>query len=494
MFLGRRTSKQSHNRFRSLRLEELESREVFSNAILFIGNSYTALTNPETYIDTFVRDLAVAGGQPAPDIVRSIIYGSTLQEHANSLSPAAIRALLPAGDANWDYVVIQSLAEETSTQGSQYYFGNPNYVINGAVALVNEIHQASPNAKIILYEPWAKRTDGTMPTNIYPDVFSGPAQMIAAIDAMEPKIQSALINAYPGLSVQIAPAGDAWAIVNNPDALSIDGITHPNPQGALLAAETIYDTIYDTVSADIPSAAIPALAAAHGLTVQQFDLFTPVADQAVGELHASADQNFLSKLFADALGRPLDAGDIAIWMPLLDAGKVSRADVVQQVYQSSEYYEHQITLAYESILQRTPDSVGLSNWLTDLQNGLSIEQMQADIWGSTESQSRNGNTTDSFIQQLYQTYLGRSADNLGLSNWVEQLNSGELTSTQLAYAIIRSPESLTHTLSSDYQTLLNRPVDSAGLANWLLDLSNSKPLNDVIMGIESSLEFRDSSS
>lgn len=116
MFLGRRTSKQSHNRFRSLRLEELESREVFSNAILFIGNSYTALTNPETYIDTFVRDLAVAGGQPAPDIVRSIIYGSTLQEHANSLSPAAIRALLPAGDANWDYVVIQSLAEETSTQ------------------------------------------------------------------------------------------------------------------------------------------------------------------------------------------------------------------------------------------------------------------------------------------------------------------------------------------------------------------------------------------
>jgi hypothetical protein len=76
------------------------------------------------------------------------------------------------------------------------------------------------------------------------------------------------------------------------------------------------------------------------------------------------------------------------------------------------------------------------------------------------------------VQRLYESYLGRPADPVGLSAFTAELGSGG-TDEAVAAALVGSPEffqdsggSNSGFLSALYEDVLNRPIAATGQSAW----------------------------
>lgn len=97
-----------------------------------------------------------------------------------------------------------------------------------------------------------------------------------------------------------------------------------------------------------------------------------------------------------------------------------------------------VTNLYKYALNRTPDAVGLNNWVNALCNGSSAESVAYSIIFSTECINRNLSDTD-FVTMLYHAILNRDPDAGGQRTWENALKSG-VTRVSVLYAFTRSPE------------------------------------------------------
>lgn len=78
---------------------------------------------------------------------------------------------------------------------------------------------------------------------------------------------------------------------------------------------------------------------------------------------------------------------------------------------------------YRNILHREPDSDGLNYWVDNLVNGQSACQLVGGFVYSNEFLNSNLSNED-YAEILYETMLGRSSDPEGKSDWVGKLNRG----------------------------------------------------------------------
>ena len=101
----------------------------------------------------------------------------------------------------------------------------------------------------------------------------------------------------------------------------------------------------------------------------------------------------------------------------------------------------------------------------------------------------------SFVRRCYTLILGRNADEGGLNNWVNQLESGQAKASQIISNFMFSPEYLDRKNPSDqtveilYNTMLGRPSDAGGKAVWVERLNNGEDSNAIINGFCGSQEF-----
>jgi hypothetical protein len=80
---------------------------------------------------------------------------------------------------------------------------------------------------------------------------------------------------------------------------------------------------------------------------------------------------------------------------------------------------------YEATLGRAPDQAGEAYWLSALQAGTSLTQIAAGFVGSAEFQTDYSNLTpNTFVTLLYNNVLKRAPDTPGLNDWVGRLNNG----------------------------------------------------------------------
>ena len=78
---------------------------------------------------------------------------------------------------------------------------------------------------------------------------------------------------------------------------------------------------------------------------------------------------------------------------------------------------------YKNCLGRNPDTGGLENWCQNLKNGLTGTKIAQGFLFSKEYISKN-TTNAVYVDMLYRTILGRTGDKTGISNWVTKLNQG----------------------------------------------------------------------
>lgn len=201
---------------------------------------------------------------------------------------------------------------------------------------------------------------------------------------------------------------------------------------------------------------------------------------------ASGNTAFVCSAYQHLLGRPADGVGLSTYLGLL-AGGASRADVAHYIVTSPEYGVDLVQGYYQAFLGRAADPSGLADWTRALAGGATEQSVEAGILASPEFYGRSGASPAGFIGALYDDLLGRPVDPSGLADWKNVLaSSGREAVTS---GILRSPESLADFVAGQYERLLGRAPHPGGLAAWTTMLSEGASYEEVISGLVGSAEF-----
>lgn len=153
--------------------------------------------------------------------------------------PATEEALT---EKKWDYVVLQDLSTKATHLGNRAEF-----VKNGEL-FYKRIREHSPNAKIVLYETWARAKGYPFYTGVSgPKSFTDPSEMTGEVEKGYTELHEDLEAIEPGQEVSVAPVGAAFALClqKYPDIdLHWKDKHHASVAGNYLAALVIYATIF----------------------------------------------------------------------------------------------------------------------------------------------------------------------------------------------------------------------------------------------------------
>jgi hypothetical protein len=144
---------------------------------------------------------------------------------------------------------------------------------------------------------------------------------------------------------------------------------------------------------------------------------------------------------------------------------------------------------YQSVLGRDADDSGLSTYQAQLSAGTSRGTVAEELLSSAEYRR-------DLIASYYQQYLGRPADAGGLATFLDLMSQGA-TAEDIQAAIVGSAEFANRSKGLDdgivaalYQDLLNRPVDTAGLATFTGQLASGTTRSAVAEELLTSDEYR----
>lgn len=109
--------------------------------------------------------------------------------------------------------------------------------------------------------------------------------------------------------------------------------------------------------------------------------------------------------------------------------------------------------------------------------------------------TNKANNIEAFVARFYKYILNREPDSKGLSEWTSNLKSGKEQGAQVGVGFIQSPEFIQRNLSNEqyikvlYKTFFDREADSAGLNSWLSVMNEGLTRMQVYRGFAESNEF-----
>ncbi len=209
----------------------------------------------------------------------------------------------------------------------------------------------------------------------------------------------------------------------------------------------------------------------------------------VAEPPLTPHQGFVDRLYEDLLHRPPDSAGLLGWSGALDAGTLNTYQVVLGIESSPEYRGDQVEGLYQTLLHRTADTPGWDAAVTFLQQGGTVEELQAAIMGSPEYyQVRGGGTDAGFMDAavLDTIHRGATAGDLLVGT---QLLAGGWTRTQMAAALVANGLAQADRVETWYQTYLGRAADPQGQAGFLAGLQMGVPDEVLVAAMLGSPEY-----
>lgn len=178
----------------------------------------------------------------------------------------------------------------------------------------------------------------------------------------------------------------------------------------------------------------------------------------------TTDEGWICSLLI--LDTPTDSpsdGQISLWSEVLaDSG---RYGVTDGIVFSDVSIEDKVTTIYETQLHRQPDAGGLAHWRDRTQAARSEFAVEFGIFGSGEYLSQF-ESTEAFVNDQYQYYLGREASQSERAHWADRLARGELSNDGITRAIATSREAGNVRAGVLYLTYARRGPDAGGLEHW----------------------------
>jgi hypothetical protein len=197
--------------------------------------------------------------------------------------------------------------------------------------------------------------------------------------------------------------------------------------------------------------------------------------------------NFVRGLYSDLLGRQPDTGGLINWLDQLDNGQ-SNLSVATALWTTAEHRGIQVDGYYQQFLGRNADAGGRQNWVNQMLGGMTEENVMVAFMTTTEYQNNNPSNT-AFVTAVYRDLLNRTPDSGGLTTWVNALNNGQ-SRAQVAQSLVDTNERHQNLVTSYYLTYLRRFPDSNGFAFWTNQL-NQGLFNDqgVALALLNTLEY-----
>jgi hypothetical protein len=206
---------------------------------------------------------------------------------------------------------------------------------------------------------------------------------------------------------------------------------------------------------------------------------------------------FVMQQYRDFLGREGDAAGIAFWVGQLNANALTRPQVIEAFFFSTEFqaYAPAIIRLYFATFLRIPDYAGLAFWVNSYRGGTSLAAIAEQFTLSQEFQNTYGslNNTD-FVTLLYNNVLGRAPDPGGLAFWVGQLNANALTRGDVLLAFSESTEFRSLIANEVFVTqmyvgMLRRMPEQAGFDFWVALLDNGASRLSIIASFFVTVEY-----
>ena len=201
-------------------------------------------------------------------------------------------------------------------------------------------------------------------------------------------------------------------------------------------------------------------------------------------LHGGTNTSYLTALYPDLLGRPIDAPGMTKYLAFLNAGG-SPQTVVLTILTSPEGFSATATKIYQSLLGRTPDQTSLTNMVNILSSGGTENDLIGILASSDEyfqAASGIGLDLSQWGRQIYLDLLGRPAD-VGAIASIQSLLLQGFSTTQVVQALQQSTEYQTTLVNQAYEAVLRRAPDPGGLAGSLAYLNQG----GTFQGLEASL-------
>jgi hypothetical protein len=207
--------------------------------------------------------------------------------------------------------------------------------------------------------------------------------------------------------------------------------------------------------------------------------------------NGNANQRYVAQVYQDLLLREADPAGLAFWSGVLDSGgTAARPLVSKSLAHSAEYYATNIVKpAYLQFLGRPGDPAGINFWVSQLQHGMTDEQVQAGFIASPEFFAQSGSTNMGYLDNLYLKLLMRPADPVGEGFWLEFLNANHGTRQDVALAFTTSPEGFGVRVLATYQRYLGRGASAPEIAFWVNLLKAGSTDEDIVTGFIGSNEY-----
>jgi hypothetical protein len=196
---------------------------------------------------------------------------------------------------------------------------------------------------------------------------------------------------------------------------------------------------------------------------------------------------FITAIYRDLLGRPVDAAGLNFWRSYLKSGG-SRTAMASQILASGEARNRLVQSLYQSYLGRTPTPAESSALIGLLNTGVNSTQGHTVVLGSIEYYDRRGlGTVDGFIGALYKDILGRPAGGSEVTMWSALVASQGRNA--VATAILDSSEGRMVRIRGWYLRYLGRPAANAEITYYLQLMNLGATDETLVAMILGSVEY-----
>ena len=270
------------------------------------------------------------------------------------------------------------------------------------------------------------------------------------------------------------PPGNFLGVINWGDGATTTGaVTESGTTYTVTGSHTyIFDKNY-TIIVGIQHGSDPAT-----FVTSQATIAAILPDGTVG----TPAQRFVHEELVDLLQRPVTMDEVNYWVGQYEKNHEDRQTLVSIIVESTPPYEYrrgEIDSAYQTYLHRAADPQGEDYFLTlvnhsqGVQSGPGVEKRTAALLINSDEYyyQRAGGTVDGFITAVFEDALKRAPTANDLAYFGYALTHG-FSHVEFATTVLNSNEFSIRSINSLYERYLDRPADPVGLQNFLFNIAS----------------------
>jgi photosystem II stability/assembly factor-like uncharacterized protein len=206
-----------------------------------------------------------------------------------------------------------------------------------------------------------------------------------------------------------------------------------------------------------------------------------------------SNAQWLTSLYNKVLGRAPDGGGFSSQLNNLLSGYQSQRLITATTVDTSAEYRTDLAVTfYKTYLRRSPSTAETAAAVAQLASGTTDEQLISSLVSSVEyfqNPNLGGSDNSKWLNQAYRDILGRARDTASSQGFLNGLNNGTLTRSQVADALLTSAEYRQRLVGQFFSTYLGRAPAPAETTNYTNAIAAGATDEQLIAQILSSNEY-----